>query len=606
MTAVCEERWFPRITAEQLWDLVWRPSVQRRWLGEGSVVSLHAHHRFSLNLGGSLWRTGRVLSVRPGELTAQLSVPGSAGDTELAVTIDAVRDVCRLHVVERGFGDEACRREAEIYWRDALHRLSTVVSAADCRIRSPRQAVIIIHGIGEQRPGRTLRDFVRAGTLGASTDVSVTPDRASSLFELRRVTLRSQPTSGLPTTDAFELYWAHLIRDTTTHQVLTWTRRLLLRRQVPAPLRPAWLTLYVVLVAAVVLLAAQFVVRSVWFSLSSALATVVVAGWRLFGRSFAVDWVGDAARYLAAEPGNIAHRQAIRQEGVDLLARLHEGGAYDRIVVVGHSLGSVIAYDILVHAWIRMHRAHRSPRSACFTATRALERAIGNPDIPAAQAQDLQHAAWEEQRRNTQPWLVTDLVTLGSPLTYGGFLLSESDDAFEAAKDDRVFPTCPPRTQTERRSRHERCSFETPYADANGRQRTFTVFDHGALFAVTRWTNLYFPARWGGLTGDLVGGPVQDAFGRWVLDVPLAPVRGFAHTSYWKPPGGRGHRAGPAQPFPGKPPRAGDRVAGLSGPGLHHLAALRLALAPWSRTDLLRLCRDLPRWLWSEAESDQG
>ena len=148
-------------------------------------------------------------------------------------------------------------------------------------------------------------------------------------------------------------------------------------------------------------------------------------------------------------------------------------------------------------------------------------------------------------------------------------------------------------TSPERNSGHARCSREVPYSDARGRRRTFTVFDHGAPFAVTRWTNLYFPVTWGGLRGDLVGGPLAGQFGRWVLDVPLRPVRGFSHNAYWKPTGGVRSGSGPVA----RSRRATRLAAGQAG---DHVASLRLAIDPWSRPELLRLGRELPRWLHSE------
>jgi hypothetical protein len=64
--------------------------------------------------------------------------------------------------------------------------------------------------------------------------------------------------------------------------------------------------------------------------------------------------IGDAARYLNPDPSNVQVLIDIRQAGVKLLETLHHRG-YDRIVVVGHSLGSVIGYDILAHTWPKYH-----------------------------------------------------------------------------------------------------------------------------------------------------------------------------------------------------------------------------------------------------------
>ena len=83
----------------------------------------------------------------------------------------------------------------------------------------PKQAVLIIHGIGNQRPMDTLRQFVRTVW---SDDASLHRDHAqaagmwsipyplSQNFELRRLTT-AENKAGLRT-DFFEFYWAHLIQ----------------------------------------------------------------------------------------------------------------------------------------------------------------------------------------------------------------------------------------------------------------------------------------------------------------------------------------------------------------------------------------------------------
>lgn len=85
----------------------------------------------------------------------------------------------------------------------------------------------------------------------------VRPDWASDSFELRTVTLQATEGRVRPATDVYELYWAHLIRDTTIGQVAYWARRLLLRRTVPRPLLPAWLLVWGLLLGLAVVLLAQ-------------------------------------------------------------------------------------------------------------------------------------------------------------------------------------------------------------------------------------------------------------------------------------------------------------------------------------------------------------
>ena len=54
----------------------------------------------------------------------------------------------------------------------------------------------------------------------------------------------------------------------------------------------------------------------------------------------------------------------------------------------------------------------------------------------------------------------------------------------------------------------------------SGMPRSIYALHHGAPFACTRWTNLYFPAALG-FFGDLVGGPLSGVFGQGVRDVAV-------------------------------------------------------------------------------------
>ena len=247
---------------------------------------------------------------------------------------------------------------------------------------------------------------------------------------------------------------------------------------------------------------------------------------------------------------------------MDLIERLH-GEGYDRIVILGHSLGSVIAYDIVTNAWIAMNRDHSSPHDTAFTASVAVERQIGEPTT-AEDAQRLQHAAWNELRANTQPWRVTDLVTVGSPLTYADYLLAGSRAELDALKADRVLPACPPQPELEASSGHRRVTYDSGFVSPfRARPATFRTYHHAAPFAVTRWTNLYFKG------GDIVGGPVAPLLGPWIRDVELAPPRRWvAHTLYWRKV---------------KPPDA-------------HLDALREALGLGVRPDLVTLLQRIPAY----------
>src|SRR6185295_10309851 len=175
-----------------------------------------------------------------------------------------------------------------------------------------RQALILIHGIGEQRPMETLRKFVDA-VWTQDTDIQhqfavnnvwSKPDTVSKSFELRRLTT-SQNRAGIRT-DFFEFYWAHLMKGTTIGHVLGWARALLIRRPstVPDHLKLAYWVLVGVAIVAVGFAGYAAYARGgdkqpfgpAWLSAAISLVLLPALGFVL--KSI----VGDAARYLDAAP----------------------------------------------------------------------------------------------------------------------------------------------------------------------------------------------------------------------------------------------------------------------------------------------------------------
>jgi hypothetical protein len=174
---------------------------------------------------------------------------------------------------------------------------------------------------------------------------------------------------------------------------------------------------------------------------------------------------------------------------VDLLHALHDG-RYSRIVVVAHGVGTYIAYDALT-------------------------------------------AFWAETRRQGNPWHITDFVTIGAPMALADFLIArpglfsgmkKSDGAlrrelFEGLVRRGVLVLCPPRS-------------ETQPVDS----------DEHSPFAVTRWTNLWFPVTRGSLRGDWFGGALAPLFGPGIRDIavdgnkPERFKRGSAHNEYFRHP----------------------------------------------------------------------
>jgi hypothetical protein len=79
-----------------------------------------------------------------------------------------------------------------------------------------------------------------------------------------------------------------------------------------------------------------------------------------------------------------------------------------------------------------------------------------------------------------------------------------------------------------------RLTFENP-------QTRVRTFHHGGQFALTRWTNLYFPASqlfWGDAIGGEVGPVFGDPAGSNIVDMPVFtnPFKRnnfFTHVHYW-------------------------------------------------------------------------
>jgi len=141
----------------------------------------------------------------------------------------------------------------------------------------------------------------------------------------------------------------------------------------------------------------------------------------------------------------------------------------------------------------------------------------------------MQQDLWIEQRTLGVPWLITDLITIGSPLVYGEMLLAASKEEFKECKVEHELPTCPPAPTTE-----HRYSYKSHPYKVEQQQRTIRLLHHAAHFAFTRWTNLYFP-------GDWVGGPIGPIFGEGIRDVRVlegglgrfAAFTPASHTRYW-------------------------------------------------------------------------
>src|SRR5262249_35018026 len=99
---------------------------------------------------------------------------------------------------------------------------------------------------------------------------------------------------------------------------------------------------------------------------------------------FVVPYFGRVVRYTRAKPENIAARKDIRERGLALLAELHKGES-ERIIIVGHSLGSIVAYELISYFWASRLESHTVEQGTPeFVALRELEQASSKlaDDLP--------------------------------------------------------------------------------------------------------------------------------------------------------------------------------------------------------------------------------
>jgi len=451
-------------------------------------------------------------------------------------------------------------------------------------------AVVVAHGMGEQIPMETLRGFVDSVWVADGdvqwpspedenpADIWIKPDAVTGSLELRRITTRwtrskAGPEVKGPRVDFFEFYWADLAEGTTVQEVWDWLRTLLIRwpKDVPNGLMGAWLLLWAVasLVAILSLLALSPWPGGLWHAGFAAAAAVI----GYFMQSIVSPYLGDVARYVRADPRNVAMRRSIRERGLTLLNELHACGAYERIVVVAHSLGTIIAYDLVAFLWATRDQALQLREGepafeklrAVEIAAQTLANATGTDRAQKREAyrraqRDFRLALRSDASRPRTPdqeWLISDFVTLGSPLAHAQFLLARNQSDLAEKKSEWLFPTDWPGVQKiESEQRAKICDRPEPVPpDVWGPDAglfSYFVADktwmlhYAAPFAAVRWTNIFDPHRWI-FQGDIISGPVAPVLGQGIVDIDLKALRGqsraFSHTLYWTLPEGGGSAA---------------------------------------------------------------
>lgn len=444
-----------------------------------------------------------------------------------------------------------------------------------------KQAVVIVHGIGEQRPMETVREFVETvwakdSSLKNSRFWSK-PSEVSQSYEQRRLTTDyaeyadSSSNKKTSRVDFYEYYWAHKTVGTTFEHLKSWFLSLLFRSPInyPKTLLPIYYSVW-----GLIFLSIPLLIYLIWPTEgvtddenTSTLGSLFSTLWPLVFPALTgaiitvcVAYLGDIARYVVSLPSNIRVRQDIRQGGIELLESIEQTGKYDRIILVGHSLGSIIAYDMLSQLWARHNKfknEHGEPLPLCKDALDVLDEMekLTGADLEGSQ-QVNQQANYRQlqgrlyrilkhdcERANSatgfkhKPWLISDFITLGSPLTYADFLMYQTKEQFEQRKADRQLPTSPPVKENA-----HFCYTES--------KKSF--LHHSAVFAPVKWTNIYSPnSRL--ICGDIISGPVADVFNcpsdkktgqsnvlKPIVDiaVPCSTPGWFpnllTHTNYWK------------------------------------------------------------------------
>jgi hypothetical protein len=293
-----------------------------------------------------------------------------------------------------------------------------------------------------------------------------------------------------------------------------------------------------VLYILVVLLGAPFVV-----------VPVVATIW---GGKFLAMSLGDVARYFSTSPAVIRENDSIRAQARKLIEELHDLTVadvsqdaqkrfrYSRIIVVGHSLGSVIAYDAVHSAWRARHNDIPVP-SRRFNSTqqrellKELESAFYEPKV--------QDGAPAPRPEEAKRWIVSDLITLACPLAHAEVTLARSPEDLEKrfAAGELLSSNPPeppfPGNDYEGEDREELGLYLR--RSSNSTRRLY----HRTLFAFTHWTNVW-------ISHDIVGGPLPyptspgskkwNSFGDMVKNEPCGGsnwmwnmIFQYPHSSYF-------------------------------------------------------------------------
>lgn len=415
--------------------------------------------------------------------------------------------------------------------------------------KNDRQAVVIIHGMGEQRPMDTLRDFVdgvksqmeKVDPSEKKVKVRSKADSIGDIYETVRLSMESNYQAGRPITDFYEFYWAHNMRGTKIEHMWTWLKHVFLKplKKVPQNLHKIWWVARVGFVVACLLsIAVTFFIpipsifKPFIAILGGTLISFLIGLLTSVIKSTFLNSLGDVARYLTPEPDNIKERSNIRQQGIAFLKKLHSiknATKPDRIIIVAHSLGSVVAYDLMRLLWAEYGFVYTIPPTN--NKQEALEKvnqfSINQNSINDYEAfADAQQSCWKECHKLGNPWLITDFITLGAALSALDYFIINKLSVEELI-ERRELPVCPPLPDDKDNKIYYRGYIGEKDAE---RRKGVNIPHNAALFSMTRWVNIYF-------TSDYVGGKMGRIFGKGIKDVSIKHNSKWflpsGHTDYW-------------------------------------------------------------------------
>lgn len=252
-----------------------------------------------------------------------------------------------------------------------------------------RTALLVIHGIGEQNPLETLDSFSRGfmqhlAVLEQNITAShrIKEQKGASGAPWTESYVRIQPASGDGLIDIHEYYWAYLTEEKITipevwawvEQALAGTRKFYdenreLRRRfesngtVSYRLNKVMRLLYLMSIFHPAIKLLIPVLQ--YFSRLPIPAVFTTAAGFLLNKlhPVIVGFIGDVAIYTTTDAKSRFYdiRNKILAESLVLVESLLRDDTYDRVIVAGHSLGSVIAFDTLNRLNIAANQSSSQP-----------------------------------------------------------------------------------------------------------------------------------------------------------------------------------------------------------------------------------------------------